>query len=514
MGFEKHKLLTREEEIELGRRIKAGDIEARQTLTVSNLALVKSIAKHYTRHGLSPEDIVQEGDIGLIRAAETFDPELDIRFSTYATHCIRNAIHRAIEEKSRLIRIPGSAQKKIRLLEKREQEYLNSGLETEPSTSGTLDEFSMELERIRKRKVVSLDSPIDTDSENPRYKFIATTGDLTVDQVVKNSEAAELNDLMESVLDYRALRIIEKRFTLGMTLEDIGKQEGISRQRVLQVVQESLEKLRDPSSFEIQNRRRTRLSISERRKIILAYASEPFAQRASKSLGHGACTILKYWRDMGFSIDTSSRPLDESARQAIVGSHGQYNGNASEAARHLPYSCDTVLKYWELVGLPTKRSHFKLSDEDIDRIEAAYTEFNGSLSEASRHLPFKPGKISSVWRALVPEYKSKSLKKEDVDIIISGYAEYGGNILEASRNLGYKWLVIRGCWNNAGFQIRKSGQRENRSLKKDDVDAIVSSYTKYNGKILRASRNTGHSQKTIRKYWVGAGLEILESGRY
>src|SRR3989338_10455732 len=175
MGFEKHKLLTREEEIELGRRIKAGDIEARQTLTVSNLALVKSIAKHYTRHGLSPEDIVQEGDIGLIRAAETFDPELDIRFSTYATHCIRNAIHRAIEEKSRLIRIPGSAQKKIRLLEKREQEYLNSGLETEPSTSGTLDEFSMELERIRKRKVVSLDSPIATDSENPRYKFIATT---------------------------------------------------------------------------------------------------------------------------------------------------------------------------------------------------------------------------------------------------------------------------------------------------------------------------------------------------
>jgi len=243
-------LLNAEKEIELGRRIQSGDKEAFNELVSANLRLVVSVAKKYVGRGLDFLDLIEEGNLGVIRAAEKFDPDMGYKFSTYATWWIKQAINRAIGDQSRTIRIPIHMHDSInRYNAACEKLYRSLGrIPTDEEVARDMDVSLEKIENIRSAEynLVSLESPIAADKETTLKDFVKdetfVTPEMNIEQI---SDSEVVSKLLEGCTD-REKMIIFLRFGLngdeGQTLESIGKSLGITRERVRQVEAKLLKK--------------------------------------------------------------------------------------------------------------------------------------------------------------------------------------------------------------------------------------------------------------------------------
>jgi RNA polymerase primary sigma factor len=254
----KERLLTHEEEIDLSRRARAGDQKARERLIETNLKLVVSIAKKYRGMGLPFGDLIQEGNIGLMKAVEKFDPERGWRFATYATWWIRQAVQRAVADKGRTIRVPVHAGEKMRKMARVYNE-LSAELSRDPTDEEVAERIGWNVERIRDLKsaipdATSLNRPLSSDADSSEL------GDFIEDE--RESEVAsevvrelETRRLMESVerLPERQRRVLVRRYGLDgeepATLADLSEELGVSRERVRQLQREAEVVLRDEGGY-------------------------------------------------------------------------------------------------------------------------------------------------------------------------------------------------------------------------------------------------------------------------
>jgi RNA polymerase primary sigma factor len=248
-------MITHEREIELAKRIEAGDREAMKQFILANLRLVVSIAKRYVGRGLTLLDLIQEGNIGLIRAVQRYDWRRGHRFSTHATWWIRQAISRAVADKGRTIRLPvyvNTALNRIR----RERQRLIQELGREPSEKELADATGLDPIRMIELQAapgapVSLELPVGEDEEQELGDVLADTEsatpeDLATTQTLKD----EVQRVLESVLTPREQLVLQLRFGLGNgqahPLEQVGRELGITRERVRQIEAGALAKLRQP----------------------------------------------------------------------------------------------------------------------------------------------------------------------------------------------------------------------------------------------------------------------------
>jgi len=245
-------LLTIEEEVELAERIKNGDMRARDQLIRANLRLVVKIAGDYSGYGVSMSDLVSEGNIGLMKAVERFDPEKGGKFSTYSAWWIKQHIKRALANQSKTIRLPVHMVDKIARM-RRIASMLTEALGREPSDDELATELGLPRHKVAMLKQAalrptSLDAPVN-EGESTEYGDIIgdEAASNPLDRLVNSDLHNQLDDLM-AVLDDRERRIIDGRFGLNglkpMMLEDVGREFGVSRERIRQIQNAALAKMR------------------------------------------------------------------------------------------------------------------------------------------------------------------------------------------------------------------------------------------------------------------------------
>ena len=248
-------LLSADEEIDLALRMSQGDVEARKRLSEANLRLVVSIAKRYVGRGMQFLDLIQEGNLGLIKAVEKFDPTKGFKFSTYATWWIRQAITRAIADQARTIRIPVHMVETINKVKKVSSQLLHKNGH-EPTAEEISVELDMPVDKVREimrvaQEPVSLETPIGEEEDSHLGDFIPD------DEAPAPADAAshillkeQLSDVLQT-LTPREEKVLRLRFGLedgrSRTLEEVGKEFNVTRERIRQIEAKALRKLRHPS---------------------------------------------------------------------------------------------------------------------------------------------------------------------------------------------------------------------------------------------------------------------------
>lgn len=247
------KLLTPEEEAELTKAVQKGDEKARQKLVESNMRLVINIAKSYMNRTIPLEDLIQEGAIGLMQAAERFDPKKGFRFSTYATHWIRQSIGRAIDNKSKAIRLPAHVSQSLRRIE-REKTRLMRELGTEPSTEQLAQAIGISPKKLltliqSSQELLSLDMSLGDGSGMTLGGLLKDTSQADPETIYFTQEMVSELQRIISELNDREQHVMRLRFRLDGSQEvslqeDIAKEMKLSRERVRQIELQAIKKLR------------------------------------------------------------------------------------------------------------------------------------------------------------------------------------------------------------------------------------------------------------------------------